>query len=200
MAIINYIERHLKTFSVKAHKHNDWEIIYVTEGSGSIIFKKNNTINYKKGEIICIPPQFEHINTSTVGFKNIHLTIENWTTQLKLPTLIPCTDTSKDVLPLFQLAYKYFHRFAPNHQINIALTNAIVAILDYLTKNLDSAKITQIVAEQIMNKFTETDLSLDEIYKLIPLSKEYIRKIFIKEYVIVIFFITEAFYNSILSI
>ena len=135
MAIINYIERHLKTFSVKPHKHNYWEIIYVTEGSGKIIVESEHKINYKKGEIILIPPQMKHVNNSSVGFKNIHLTVENWLTTIKLPTLIPETETSRDLLSLLRLAYKYFHRFPVNHPLNISLTNGIVALLDYLTEN-----------------------------------------------------------------
>lgn len=182
MATINYIERHLKTFSVKPHKHNYWEIIYVTEGSGTITVENKYVINYKKGETVFIPPQMKHVNNSSVGFKNIHLTLENWLTTIKLPTLIPDTETSKDLLSLLKLAYKYFHKFPINNPINISLTNGIVALLDYLTANPEANNTTQIVAEYILNNFPETDLSLDNVYNLIPLSKEYIRKLFIKEY------------------
>ena len=50
MAIINYIEKHLKTFTVKTHKHNYWEIIYVTDGVGTIETEDKQVIEYKKGE------------------------------------------------------------------------------------------------------------------------------------------------------
>ena len=71
MATINYIEEHLITFNVVMHYHNYWEIIYVTSGQGKIETETNEVINYKKGDLICIPPLLKHSNSSNTGFKNI---------------------------------------------------------------------------------------------------------------------------------
>ena len=182
MAIINYIEKHLKTFTVKTHKHNYWEIIYVTDGVGTIKTEDNHVIEYKIGEIICIPPNVQHINSSSNGFKNIHLTIEDWDPQLQIPTLIHASDTSKDLYVLLNLAYRYFHQVSLEKTVILSLTNTIVAFLKYLLNQSDSYKITQVLVNEIINHYTEFDFDLEQAYSLIPLSKEHIRKLFIKEH------------------
>ena len=182
MAIINYIEKHLKTFTVKSHKHDYWEIIYVTDGVGTLETEDGHTIEYKKGETICIPPQIRHINNSSTGFKNIHFTIEDWLPQIQVPTLISAIDASKDLYSLLKLAYCYFHQFPVDHPLNLALTDCITALLNHLLKQSESYKITQILVNEIINNYTETDFNLDDAYALIPLSKEHIRKLFIKEH------------------
>jgi len=182
MAIINYIEKHLKTFTVKSHKHNYWEIIYVTEGVGTIETEDAHVIEYKKGEMICIPPNIQHINNSSLGFKNIHFTIEDWNPPLQTPLLIPYSDSSKDFYTVLKLTYRYFHQLPANHPINLAFTHSIEAFLNRLIQQSEAYNITQIIVHEIINHYTETKFDLDEAYKLVPLSKEHLRKLFIKEH------------------
>jgi AraC-like DNA-binding protein/mannose-6-phosphate isomerase-like protein (cupin superfamily) len=182
MAIINYIEKHLKTFSVTKHMHNDWEIIYVTEGSGTIETENNHIIPYTKGDVICIPPQIRHINHSSTGFKNVHLTIEDFAPPIQAPTHITSCEAGKDLYSLLKLAYRYFHQLEGNHPLNLSLTNAITTLLTHLLAQTEANKITQVIVNQIINNYTDGNFSLEEAYSLIPLSKEYIRKLFIKEY------------------
>ena len=67
MPIINYIGKNMKTYDVKPHKHNFWEIIYCTNGSGKIIFENAKPLEYSQNEIVVIPPNIVHSNTSQVG-------------------------------------------------------------------------------------------------------------------------------------
>ena len=182
MAIINYIEKHLKTFTVKTHKHNYWEIIYVTEGVGAIETEDNHVIKYKKGEMICIPPNLNHINTSSIGFKNIHFTIEGWTPPIQSPILVPASDSLKDFYGILKLTYRYFHQFPIEHPINVAFTSSVEAFLNALIQQSDAQNLTQLIVHEIINHYTESKFNLDEAYKLVPFSKEYIRKLFIKEH------------------
>ncbi len=182
MAIINYIEKHLKTFAVKAHKHDYWEIIYVTEGVGRIETEDKHVIEYKKGEMICIPPNIKHINNSSIGFKNIHFTIEDWNPPIQSPLLIPASDSSKDFYSVLKLTYRYFHQLPANHPINLAFTTAVEAFLNSLIQQSEAYNITQIIVHEIINHYTETKFKLDTAYQLVPLSKEHLRKLFIKEH------------------
>lgn len=182
MAVINYIEKHLTTFSVKAHKHNYWEIIYVTDGVGTIETENNQMLEYKKGETICIPPQIRHINNSSTGFKNIHLTIEDWSPNIQYPVLIPENSASKDLLALLQLAYRYFHQFSIDHPMNFSLTAAITSLLELLLKQSENIKSTQTLLNEIINNYTDMYFDLEKAYTVLPFSQEYARKIFLKEY------------------
>ena len=62
------------------------------------------------------------------------------------------------------------------------MTNAIVSLLNHLLNQADSYKITQAPVNEIINRYTDCNFDLDEAYALLPLSKEHIRKLFIKEY------------------
>lgn len=182
MSIINYIEKHLKTFTVKAHKHNHWEIIYVTEGVGTIETEDKHIIEYKKGEMICIPPNIKHINNSSVGFKNIHFTIEDWAPPIQNPILVSESDSSRDFYNVLKLVYRYFHQLPANHPINLALTVTVESFLNSLVYQTETYNITQVIVHEIINHYTETNFDLDNAYRLVPLSKEHLRKLFIKEH------------------
>ena len=182
MAIINYIEKHLRTFNVKSHQHNYWEIIYVTEGVGTIETEDKHIIEYKKGEMICIPPNVKHINNSSVGFKNIHFTIEDWNPPINAPLLISASDSGKDFYSVLRLTYRYFHQLPANHPINLAFTASIEAFLNRLIQQSEAYNITQIIVHEIINHYTETNFDLNAAYQLVPLSKEHLRKLFIKEH------------------
>ena len=182
MAIINYFEQHLTTFTVPPHKHNHWEIIYVTEGIGTIETEDNDVIQYKKGETICIPPQLQHVNHSSHGFKNLHLTLEDWHPPIQQPFLIPASDLSTDFYSILKLSYRYFHQFPVSHPLNLAYTNVIEVFLNTLTQQASPSKITQIIINEIINNYTNPNFNLEQAYELVPLSKEHTRKLFIKEH------------------
>jgi AraC-like DNA-binding protein/quercetin dioxygenase-like cupin family protein len=182
MAMINYIEKHLKTFSVRPHRHNYWEIIYVTEGEGTIKTANLQVINYKKGELLCIPPYLTHLNDSSTGFKNIHFTIEDWEPNRQEPFLIPQSDFLKDFYSVLKLTYRYFHQFPIDHPINIAFSTSVETFLNELIKQSHAHNITQIIIHEIISHYRETDFDLEQTYKLVPLSKDHIRRVFIKEH------------------
>lgn len=182
MAIVNYIEKHLKTFTVKQHKHLFWEIIYVTEGKGVFTFETGENLPYQKGQIVCIPPNLYHFNSSSSGFKNIHMTLEAWNPNVNRPILIQAGSYSQDLYTLMELAYKYFHLSSQQSELLLSLTRSIVASLAFLINAPPISKISQTIQEAIINNYTDCDFSLDSVYASIPYSKEYVRKIFIKEH------------------
>lgn len=182
MAAINYIEKHLKTHQVNIHKHNYWEIIYVTEGNGQIETFDQNPLRYSQGDILCIPPNLYHKNFSQAGFKNIHLTIENWNNSCKQLIRLPRGEHSKDLFLLLELAYKYFHLLPVNSDLNFALSDAIIAHIEFMLDKPHLSSISQAFETAIVNNYTNIYFTLDEVYRSIPYSKEYSRKIFLKEH------------------
>lgn len=182
MAIINYIEKHIKTFTVKSHIHTYWEIIYVTDGSGVIKTDDKESVSYNKGDTVCIPPNVKHTNISTAGFKNIHFTIEDWSAPFNKPFCIAESDTSKDFYTVLKLTYRYYHQLPPNHPVNLAFTESIVSFLNSMIKQSNAYNTTQVIINEIINCYTDANFDLDKAYELVPLSKEHVRKLFIKQH------------------
>ena len=154
----------------------------VTEGKGVLSFTDYADLEYKKGQIICIPPEYEHVNNSDIGFKNLHLTIEDWTAPISTPTIINENESTNDLYALLDLAFKYFHRLPINHPINFSLSASITELLNHMLKHSNAQNPVEIVYEGIENGFSNCNFCLDDIYAKIPLAKEYVRKLFTKEY------------------
>lgn len=122
------------------------------------------------------------MNHSSQGFQNLHLTLEDWNLPIQQPFLIPISDLSKDFYAILKLAYRYFHQFPASHPLNLAYTNVIESFLNTLTQQESPSKITQIIINEIINNYTDSHFNLEQAYKLVPLSKEHTRKLFIKEH------------------
>ena len=182
MANINYIEKHLKTFTVKQHKHNYWEIIYVTEGKGQIELIGGTSYPYSKGDVICIPPFVTHKNVSQSGFKNLHLTIDGLQLKAETPIILPHGDNTQDFITLLNMCYTYSHLLPAEHEINFSLANSIASFLLYLLKNDQVSPISRLVSNEIINNYTDSGFELDTVFNSLPYSKEYTRKLFLKEY------------------
>lgn len=182
MANINYIERHLKTFTVNAHKHDYWEIIYVTEGSGQLEISSGGTYPYSKGNILCIPPELTHKNVSPSGFKNLHLTIEGLRLSYDKPIVLNQSEATKDFARLLEMCYKYFHLLPIEHEMNFALSNAVVSLLTYLVSNNTISPVSQTIGKIIINNYTDPDFNLDSVYDNLPYCKEHARKLFLTDY------------------
>ena len=182
MANINYIERHLKTFTVNAHKHDYWEIIYVTEGNGQLEISTSEIYPYCKGNILCIPPDLVHKNVSPSGFKNLHLTIDGLQLSFDKPIVLKKSENAKDLARLLDMCYKYFHLLPIEHEMNFALSNAIVCLLTYLVSNNTISSVSQTIGKIIIDNYTDPNFDLDSVYKNLPYCKEHARKMFLTDY------------------
>ena len=121
MPIINYIGKNMKTFHVSQHQHDYWEIIYCTNGDGTItFFDGSDAIEYSRNQVVIIPPHTLHTNDSKMGFKNIYLTVANWTPSFKKAILLS-DNPQKDIFNVLTLCYRYFNSEVPN-QANIILS------------------------------------------------------------------------------
>ena len=55
-------------------------------------------------------------------------------------------------------------------------------LVDQLLKQSDNQSGAKIIYEGIERSFSNPDFNLDNLYETIPLAKEYVRKLFLKEY------------------
>jgi AraC-like DNA-binding protein len=181
MAVINYIGRHLTTYDVVRHSHKYWEIIYTTSGMGHISTSEGIQLSYSANQVIVIPPNVVHTNTSNSGFNNIHLTLDNWNPLFKKTFLVEDYPT-KDLLSAMTQAHRYYHmNITGRANIVFALTELIVNFVSALVENPASSSTTQLIENEIINHYTDSSFIIDDIFSKIPYAKEYVRKLFIKE-------------------
>ena len=164
MPIINYIGKNMKTYNVSRHQHDYWEIIY-----------------YSRNQIVIIPPHTLHANSSESGFRNIYLTIANWAPSFKKALLVS-DNPQKDIYNVLNLCYRYFNTETRN-QANIILsfTELVINILTAFAGTNNCSRQVEIIASAIVENFSDPTFSLDDVYKTFALSKDYIRRQFIKE-------------------
>ena len=181
MPVINYIGKNLKTYNVSRHSHNYWEIIYCTAGDGRITFDDNSQIQYTANQLVIIPPHIVHGNNSENGFKNIHFTVENWTPPFRNAQCLT-DNASEDLYSLLNICYKYFNTEAYNKSnIILSFTELILNMIVSFAGNMHSSEHVEAIQNAIIEHFSDPDFVVEQAYRDIPLSNDYIRRQFIKE-------------------
>ena len=181
MPIINYIGRNMKTYDVSIHSHDYWEIIYCTNGNGTIKIQNGESINYAKNQVVVIPPKTVHSNTSQNGFKNIHMTVANWNPAFKNAVLIQ--DNEKcDLFTILNMCLRYFNTEDMGHSdIIMSFTELILSMLMTFGDSVQSSRHIEMISNIILENFSDPQFSLEDVYDKFDLSKDYIRRQFIKE-------------------
>lgn len=181
MPIINYIGKNMKTYNVSKHSHNYWELIYCTNGDGKITFENGEFLQYSKNQMVLIPPKTIHSNTSEKGFKNIHLTVANWSPTFR-NALVIADNAQSDIFTMLNMCYRLFNTEVYNQSnIILSLTELLLNLLTGFAGKIQSSVPVDLVENCIIENFSDPEFTLDEAYENIPLSKDYIRRQFIKE-------------------
>lgn len=178
---ITYIAKHLRTYNVDSHCHDTWELIYCTGGTGVFSFFNGITLEYKRGDIVIIPPKTQHENKSTSGFTNIHLNISNGTIPFTQPTLIT-DDSEQHILTVFKDIFYFYNSNLNKKQIIISafgnlLTNYLVAF----HSNKPLSKMVEVIKADIVKNFPDCNYSLEDFMHSLPFSYDYLRKLFKNE-------------------
>jgi len=181
MPIINYIGRNMKTYNVSNHQHDYWEIIYCTNGNGVITTANGQAVKYTKNQAVIIPPNLVHSNSSQNGFRNIHMTVANWSPVFK--NVVVVSDNEKtDLYSVLNMCLRYFNS-EENAQSDIIMsfTELILSLLNAFGGATHTSKYIEIIANDILENFSDPDFDFEGIYNQFDLSKDYIRRQFIKE-------------------
>ena len=177
---IVYAGQHALMRSVQRHAHDSWELVYCTFGSGAFRFD-GETLPYKKGDLVVIPPRFPHENTSEKGFRNIHINLSEPTLTLQSPTLIR-DDGNHFLLDAFSAALFHYHS---NQQGSAALLSAYGNLIScYVAAYQTVRKRNHVVEEierHIIAHYADSAFELDTYLRSLPFSYDYLRKLFQKE-------------------
>ncbi|MDR2266414.1 MAG: AraC family transcriptional regulator [Christensenellaceae bacterium] len=180
MAYLIYIGKQPKTKLVPMHNHVDWEIICCTHGSGEMLFQNEVSIHYERGDVLVIPPNVLHMNASDDGFKNIYMRIGQWSTLHCKAFKMPDHGGF-----LRALAKRLLLTTASDIKYRTAITqNCVDLLLNLIIAGCDTdhhSKYVDILRDKLIENFADENFSIQDCVKDMPLSPEYLRKLFTKE-------------------
>lgn len=180
MNTIVFVGEHPKTFDVRWHTHETWELIYCTSGQGSFRFQDGRIIPYHAGEMVVIPPQEVHANSSEEGFTNIHLNISE--PSFPYRSAFKIQDESGSLHKAFLEARLYYTSDKAKRELVLAsLGELITSYLVVFRSNSEFTESVEMIRNSILQNYTNPEYALDEYIRSLPFHYDYLRKIFKKE-------------------
>ena len=181
MNTILFVGEHPKTYDVRWHTHDHWELVYCTGGQGSFRFENGTVMNYEAGEVVVIPPREVHANSSGEGFTNIHITMSDPSFPYKTAFRI-ADDEEGNVKMAFQQAKYFYMGDIKNAELVLAaLGDLIVSYMIVCRSNAEFSEPVEKIRASIRRNYSRPDYALDEVMHSMPFHYDYLRKLFKKE-------------------
>lgn len=178
MNTIRYVGQHAITYDVCWHTHENWELVYCTEGDGTFRFEDGSTLCYRKGQAVAIPPGKVHSNISSVGFTNIHLRMEEPTFPQKTPFLVADDAEGHMGEAFFQARFFYLEDSPAGQRILTALGELISSYMVAFQDNPSFAGPVEELRTMIIQNFENPSFELNEAIQRQPFNTNYLRKQF----------------------
>ena len=180
MNTIVFVGEHLKTYDVKWHTHDTWELVYCTSGQGAFRFQDGRTIPYRVGEAVLIPPNLLHANSGEEGFTNLHVNI--------LEPSFPYSEVFKvrDEDGLLGQAVSaactyYSSRKIKRELVLASLGELLISYVIVFRSNREYSEPVELIRREILKNHSNPDFALDAFIRSMPFHYDYLRKIFKKE-------------------
>jgi len=179
MAKINFITKNTLEYNVPEHTHEFWEIMFYVKGSGYLAFD-DLTLNYSAGDLVLMPPNKSHSNTSQSGFMNINLTVCDWTTNISEPMIIRHAH-NHELRELLEVYYRFFVSDSlSSREILASFSDTIIGIIMGMVGGNYSPTVIQL-ENIILTNFDNANFDLAAAIDNLEFSNNYIRDLFKKE-------------------
>lgn len=180
MNSVVFVGEHSKTFDVRWHTHETWELVYCTSGQGTFWFQEGRIIPYHAGEIVAIPPKEVHSNSSEEGFTNIHLNLADPT--YAYHAAFKLQDENSSLLKAFQEARMYYASdYSKKELVLAALGELITSYVIAFRSSVEFPEMVEKIRDTILRNYTNPEFELDEFIRSLPFHYDYLRKLFKKE-------------------
>lgn len=163
--------------SAKAHSHEQWELIYNAQGSGSMTVG-NETHPYTDTTVLLCPPGLPHSKVSESGFTDYYFRF----TGCDLP---PCAYVVQDsydrrLLRLLQVLHStYYEGNSP--AVCDHLMEAILGLLKPMLGGSTVSEYVQMLRQRIAEGYTDPDFSLAAAMASAPLNRDHLRRLFVQQ-------------------
>lgn len=170
-----------KTYDVRWHMHEDWELVYCTSGKGFFRFENGTILNYQAGEMVAIPPREVHTNCSQDGFTNIHITMANPSFPDKAAFRVS-DDNMGHILQAFSQAKCYYLADVKKRELILGpLGDLIAGFVAVFRSNTEFSEPVSQIRSSITLHYAQPDFALDAVIREMPFHYDYLRKLFKKE-------------------
>lgn len=176
---IDFIGRKfISTVALNIHSHNTWEIILARSGTGSII-ADGNEYPYKKGTVICIPPNTVHYNSKNTS--SVHTTIltPDFINLPRNEVLLLEDDAIETIRKLFDIILGRFYSAEPDKN---SIISRLEDVLDIILKEkiLTGHKFNDVgkAKEMMISNFANPDFTIKDIMENTNYSEAHFRKLF----------------------
>lgn len=181
MNTILFVGEHSRTFDVQWHSHDQWELVYCTDGDGVFNFENGSTMEYRKGDVVAVPPRELHANSSREGFANIHMRMADPSFPYRSAFRVE-DDAEGHLKTAFQEAKFYFLADIQKRELVLAaLGELITSYLIVYRSNNEFSKPVEQIRSMIINNYADSAFQLDEAIRTLPFHYDYLRKLFKKE-------------------
>lgn len=178
---ILFVGEHPRTYDVRWHNHEHWELVYCTSGEGAFKFENGAVINYREGEAVAIPPHELHANTSQGGFTNIHLTLKSPTFPFR-SSFVVSDDAEGHLRIAFSQAKYYFSSDMQKRELVLAaLGELICSYMVVYHSNREFSEPVDLIRTSIIQNYADPGYALDATIREMPFNYDYLRKLFKKE-------------------
>lgn len=160
------------------HSHDSWELIYNLKGSGTMLID-GVPYPFAPGTIILCPPNCEHSKTAEGGFEDCYLVISGW--NLPPSVYVLEDDASGRIAQLMRILNLTWH------ESNVSpvcqdLLRAVIGLLQPALSGIVGNKYVQMLRLQIIARFTDPALRMQELQSDIPINPDYLRRLFRQEH------------------
>ncbi len=177
---ITYAGRHDLVSNVSRHRHETWEYVLCTHGSGMFDFG-GTILRYSRGDVVIIPPNVLHSNRSEGGMKNIHINMASPTFILKEPAVIS-DDANHFLLDAFTAVLWHYRSDRKERDAFLALYGSLICtyLAAYQTIRV-RPRVVEEIERAVAVHYADSDWELDTFLHSLPFSYDSLRKLFQKE-------------------
>jgi len=178
MNTILYVGEHARTFDVRWHSHDHWELVYCTGGEGTFRFENGLAVNYCEGQAVAIPPKEVHTNNSSEGFTNIHLTMDAPTFPYKTAFMVDDDADGHMGIAFAQARFYYLSDLKRRELVLAALGELITSYMILFRDNREFSGPVESIRTSIIRNFADPAFELDQELRRMPFNYNYLRKQF----------------------
>ena len=178
MNTIHFVGELSRTFDVRWHSHDYWELVYCTGGNGSFRFENGLTVNYHQGQAVAIPPREMHTNCSCDGFTNIYLTMDAPAFPYKTAFMVDDDAQGHMGIAFAQARFYFLSDLKRRELVLAALGELITSYMILFRDNRDFTGPVETIRTLIIQNFADPSFALDEAIRQMPFNYDYLRKQF----------------------